>query len=264
MRQHYQGYKIAVGVLSAIIVLQWIFIIIIAKPKKAKTVKIPSIETAKGRIAIVLDDWGYNLDNLSLLEEIKYPLTMSVLPHLNYSRRLSEELKKRGFEVILHLPLEPYEKCRLEKDTITVSLGEKAVSDIIAKGLADIAYADGVSNHMGSLATENPKTMEIIFKELKKRRLFFLDSFVTSKSVCFDLARRIGVAFARRDVFLDNKEEPEYIKRQIYKLKMKAKLYGQAIGIGHDRKGTLEVLKKTLPELKKEGYSFVLVSELVK
>ena len=72
------------------------------------------------------------------------------------------------------------------------------------------------------------------------------------------------VGFVKRDIFLDNKEEAEYIKGQIYKLKRNAQMYGHAVGIGHDRKITLEVLKETMTELEREGYKLVFVSELVK
>ena len=66
----------------------------------------------------------------------------------------------------------------------------------------------------------------------------------------------------RRDVFLDNVEESGYIKQQINKLKSKARSRGFAIGIGHDRKVTLEVLREVMPQLSKEGYKFVFLSEL--
>jgi polysaccharide deacetylase 2 family uncharacterized protein YibQ len=72
------------------------------------------------------------------------------------------------------------------------------------------------------------------------------------------------LGFTKRDVFIDNKQSPDYIKGQVYKLKTRARIYGQVIGIGHDRKTTLEVLKEVMPQLEKEGYRFVFVSELVK
>lgn len=253
----YQRYKIAIWVLSAAVIIQWVFMIIISRPKK-----IPL--AIKGRIAIVIDDWGYNLNNLPILKQIKYPLTVSVLPNLNYSRTVAEELHKYGFEVILHLPLEPREKFRLEKNTIMAYMDEMAIRDILTQSLTHIPYAKGVSNHMGSRATEDLRTMEIIFKELKRRKLYFLDSLVSSESVCFDLAYKIRLGFAKRDVFLDNIEEAAYIRSQVDKLKVRAGIYGQAIGIGHDRKTTLEVLKEIMPQLEKEGYKFVFVSELVK
>lgn len=253
------GYKIAIGVLVVIIILEWIFII--TRPKIVP----PKIPVAiKGKIAIVIDDWGYNLHNLHMLEQIKYPLTCSILPNLSYSRSVAKELHARGFQIILHLPMEPYERYRLEENTILTAMDEATIRSIIERDLASIVYAKGVSNHMGSRATEDPATMEIVFKELKKRRLYFLDSVVSSESICSELARKMGLGFAKRDVFLDNAEEPGYIRQQIYKLKTKAGLYGHAIGIGHDRKTTLEVLREIMPQLEKEGYRFVFVSELAK
>lgn len=232
--------------------------ILTRKPKEA--VK-PHV-AIKGKIAIVLDDWGYNLADLKIIEEIRYPLTLAVLPNINYSRQVSEELHAEGFEIILHLPMEPEEQYGLEKNTIMVSFDEARILNIIDKDLANIVYAKGVSNHMGSRVTSDSRTMAIIFKELKRRRLYFLDSFVTSKSVCLDLAHSMNLKVAKRDIFLDNKEEREYIKQQLIKLKDKAKKRGFAVGIGHDRKVTLTVLKEMLPKMAKEGYKFVFLSEL--
>ncbi len=251
-------YKIIIGILSFIIILQWLSML--PRPKKPARVGV----ALKGRIAIVLDDWGYNLDNLHIVGRINSHLTISVLPNLNYSDRVARELSMQGFEIILHLPMEPHEKYRLEKNTILTDMDEAAIMAIIDNDLASVLHAKGVSNHMGSLATEDERTMGIVFKELKKRHLYFLDSRVSSGSVCVNLARKLNLGFAGRDVFLDNEGEPEYIKAQIYKLKMKAKLYGQAIGICHDRKSTLEVLAEVIPQLEREGYKFVFVSELVR
>ena len=232
------------------------------RPKRPA--KIPVAITVKGRIAIVLDDWGYNTNNLDIIDQIKYPVTASILPNLNYSRQVAEEFHNRGLGVILHLPMEPHEKYRLEKNTILTTMDEQNISKIIDEDLGNIIYANGVSNHMGSAATEDKRTMEIVFKELKKKHIFFLDSFVTAKSVCTNLARKMGIETAKRDVFLDNTEEAGYIRAQIYKLKLRAKNKGYAIGIGHNRKITLQVLKEVMPQLEKEGFKFVLLSELVR
>lgn len=253
----HQKYKIAIWFLSIVVIIQWVFIIVISRPKKIT----PPI---KGKIAIVLDDWGYNLNNLPFLNQIKYPLTLSILPNLRYSQEVARESHRRGFEIVLHLPLEPDERFSLEQNTIMTSMDEGTIRNILAKDLASVPYAQGVSNHMGSKATEDLRTMGIIFKELKRRRLYFLDSLVSAESICFDLAYKMRVAFAKRDVFLDNTEAAEYIRGQINKLKTRANIYGQAIGIGHDRKETLEVLKEVMPELEREGYRFVFVSELIR
>ncbi|MDP2941008.1 MAG: divergent polysaccharide deacetylase family protein [Candidatus Omnitrophota bacterium] len=255
-------YKIAIIVLTIALVLESIVILHQAGRRPKKAVRL--LPPARGRIAIVLDDWGYNRNNLPLVEEINFPLTISILPALSYSRSVAEELHKKGLEIILHLPMEPLEQSPLEKNTILTGYSEGEITDIIARDLDNIAYAKGVSNHMGSRATEDPRVMGIIFRVLKNKHLYFLDSFVSGRSACPALARKISLGFAKRDVFLDNSADPRYIRGQIYKLKNLARAKGYAIGIGHDRRQTLEVLKSEMPKLEREGYRFVFVSELVK
>lgn len=232
-------------------------------PQKKKPFKKPAAAALKGKIAIVLDDWGYNQNNLEALKAIDYPLTLAVLPNLPYSKKISRESQAAGFEVILHLPLEPQENLRLERDTILVSMDEGRIIQILCDDLENIGAAKGASNHMGSRATSDSRVMSIIFGQLLKRKLYFLDSY-TGNSIGPILAHQMGLKFSRRDIFLDNNSDPEYIKRQIYKLKQKAIEHGKAIGIGHDRRNTLRVLREVMPQLSREGYKFVFVSELAR
>lgn len=254
-------YKIAIWILSSIVAIQGMIIFFLGRMKIPPKVMPPVL---KGKIAIVLDDWGYNLNTLSLLDGLNYPLTMAVLPNLAHSVQVAQDLHGRGFEVILHLPLEPRENHRLEQNTILTSMDEQKIISILTQDLTGLAHLRGVSNHMGSRATADSRAMQIIFKELKKRRLYFLDNLVSRDSVCANLAKQLKLNFLQRDIFLDGQENPAYIKRQIYKLKIKAKTSGQAIGVGHNRKITLQVLKEMLPLLEKEGLRLVYLSELVK
>jgi len=218
----------------------------------------------KGKIAIVMDDWGYNLNNLEIAQGIKQPLTCAILPNLRNSRLVAQKLNNSGFEIILHLPMEPKEKYRLEKNTITASMDAVEIRGILGQDLASVSFAKGISNHMGSRITEDTRVSALIMSEAKKRKLYFLDSYVTAKSVCALLAKKMKIRFARRDVFLDNQDDPVYIKGQIIKLRDLAKKNGQAVGIGHDRRNTLIALKETIPQLVKAGYKLVFVSELTK
>lgn len=217
---------------------------------------------AKGKIAIVIDDWGYTLATLPIAGEIKYTLTAAVLPHLAHSREVARRLHEIGHEVILHLPMEPQEKRTMEKNSILTSLAESTIRTIVAGDLDDLVYARGVSNHQGSAATADTRTMRIVFSELKKRRLFFLDSYVSSDSVGKPVAADTGIPYARRDVFIDNRLEAGYIKGRIELLKKKAARRGYAVGIGHDRKVTLDVLREVMPQMAQEGFELVPVSEL--
>lgn len=253
--------KLLVGVIAALALLLFIALILPPISKRASAKKTP---LKKAKIAIVIDDWGYHLDNLPIIKGIKVPLTCAILPNLKNSKAVARELNNFGFEIILHLPMEPKEKYNLEENTITSGMNEEQIRKILDTGLGSVIFAKGMNNHMGSRITENSKISTTIMSEAKRRNLYFLDSYVTAQSVCRQIAFKLKVKFARRDVFLDNQNDPAYIKEQLIKLTKLAAKRGSAIGIGHDRKNTLRVLREMVPILKKEGYQFVFASELAR
>lgn len=273
-----------VAILSSVILVQAVVIIFLlisqkraaeeliirVKPAKAPVAKLaPKPKRPKAKIAIVLDDWGYNGTNFSYLDKIDVPLTLSILPGHKFSQAASRYAQQRGWQAILHLPLEPRvsrEYSRLEPDTILTSMNEAEIKKILDKQIKSLSRIVGVSNHMGSKATASEDVMRIILRQLRDKKLFFLDSLATSLSVCRKLAKEIGVGFVSRDVFLDNEPNRQYISGQLDELIELAKSKGSAVGIGHDRKTTLTTLIERLKNFDsdKEGVEFVLVSELVR
>ena len=218
-----------------------------------------------GKIALVLDDWGYSLNNLPALKQINEPLTIAILPKREYSAAIARAVQEFKQEAILHLPLEPKKekKSHLEPETITVNMPKEKVRAILEADFKSLPGIKGISNHMGSLATENEALMRTIFIELKRHKLYFLDSF-TGKTVCKSVAQKEGLPYARRQVFLDNQTDEDYILSQMETLAKIARQSGSAIGIGHDRPKTLSVLLKAIPDFKKRGYQFVFVSQLAR
>lgn len=216
------------------------------------------------KIAIVLDDWGYNANDQDFLSENNFHITISVLPFKSYSRRLAKIAFENNKEVIVHMPMEPLNKDSygLEENTLLVGMDKAEVGRLLSNAFDSVPYANGLSNHMGSKATQDKKLMAVIFAFLKNADKFFLDSLVTSKTVSSQTAEKYGLKLFKRDVFIDNKSDPDYIKKQIAKLANLAKKRGYAVGIGHDRPSTIEVLKEVIPQMIAEGYSFVNLSEL--
>ncbi|MFH1846771.1 MAG: divergent polysaccharide deacetylase family protein [Candidatus Omnitrophota bacterium] len=215
--------------------------------------------------AVVLDDFGYSDKNLSLLKELNLPVTMAVLPRLRYSSEVCEFALEHGFEVILHLPMQPEnEYAVLEKDTISGDLDEAEVKRIFEQDFNSIINAKGLSNHMGSKATRDEKLMAIVFDQIKIRDAYFFDSFTSNRSVCAEIARDKGVPYLRRDIFLDNSRDKAEIKKRLKDFKELVFSRGNAIAIGHDRAETIEVLKEMIPEMKQNGIRFVLLGDLMK
>lgn len=227
----------------------------------------PSVDKVfkRPRVAIVVDDFGYSKNNLGRLFSLKQPVTLSILPGQLYTREVAELARARGFEVILHLPLESErDDISEEADTIKTAMSEKEILLRLRKDIELVPGIDGVSNHMGSKATADTMVMTTIIRYLKFRGLYYFDSLTSGRSVCLDVAKSLGVRCAKRDMFLDNSNNTMAIEKQLSDLKIMAFKRGEAIAICHDRKNTIAVLVKELPEIAKEGIEFVRLSELVK
>jgi len=233
--------------------------------------KAPVKPRPEGKVAFVIDDWGYSLNNIETLFQIERPVTLAILPHLRYSKEISDRVKKQGqrYDVILHLPLESKSGKSAERDTISRNTKKDRVLAILKEDIESVPGIIGVSNHQGSRATENKEIMKIILEELKKRDLFFLDSRTTPVSVCGNISDKIGLRYAERGIFLDlaqRKEEKQYkayVRRQIKELINIAKARGSAIAIGHDKKFTLEVIMESIPDIEKKNIKIVPLKDLV-
>jgi len=239
-----------------------------AVKKKAAVVVPPAVSLPSNRrakVAIVIDDFGYSKNNLDAFFNIKEPLTFSILPNLKYSRDIAKSAKAHGCEAILHLPMASHRKDVVEEtDTLKPGDSQKEVIARLSKDIDSIPGLDGVSNHMGSLATEDKTLMTIVLSYLKKQNLYFFDSLTSDKSVCREVANATGIRFAKRDMFLDNSNDVDRIAGELADLTKLALKRGRAIAICHDRKNTAIALAKVMPQMVQDGIEFVLLSDMVK
>lgn len=219
----------------------------------------------KALIAIIIDDVGHNERALPDAIALTAPVDFAILPGLSRSGRLAEALSRGGFEIMLHQPMEPAsDTMDPGPGSIDAAMTPQQIEAVLARNLAQIPLARGVNNHMGSKATASPQVMEAVLPFLAGKGLFFVDSLTTSASVCREVADRMGISIAVRDVFLDNVLTREYITGQLQKLKRLALKNGQAIGVGHFRPLTLRTIEELAPSVEEEGVEFVFVSELVR
>ncbi len=220
----------------------------------------------KYRAAILIDDLGYDLQVAIQLIALQEPLTFAILPGERYSKIIAEKVTKTGYEVLLHQPMEPldYPKNNPGKRAILINMTSAQVKAMLLKNISDIPFVVGVNNHMGSKVTENEPKMQEVMDILKEHNLFFVDSRTSNKSVAYKTAKKMGLRAAYNQVFLDNENNLEYIKKQLDLAAKIAMKNGRVVAIGHcERKETLLALQEKLPEFKKMGIIIVPVSQLV-
>ena len=222
------------------------------------------IDWSRPVIVFVIDDIGHEITYDKVIDQLGNKITYAILPHLRYSQYYGQKSRQTGADVILHLPLESERGIYPGPGLITRFMPEDVVRRMVGENLDSIPNRIGANNHMGSLGTSDPGFMKIILEEFKKRNLFFLDSFTSPKSQVVPICRSLHIPVLRRDVFLDNVEQPEPIRQLIAKTASVASKLGYAIAIGHYKKYTLEVIAEEIPKYEKQGYQFVKLSDLMK
>jgi len=227
---------------------------------------IPATDLSKTlpRVAIIIDDIGYHKNLAEKFLELDAVLTFSILPHSPFQERIAAAAKAKGYDVMLHLPMEPMEYPEVDPGpgTLLTSMSPDQLVDQLIRNLNAVPFVVGVNNHMGSQMTSSSTHMYQIFTILRKRGFYFIDSRTTSKSLGKPSARLLQVPFAERDVFIDHNQEPDFIRKQIKLLIRIASINGQAIGIAHPHRITYKIFREVLPELKQKVL-LVSASDLV-
>jgi hypothetical protein len=215
------------------------------------------------KIAIIIDDIGFDLSSVRELLKIDAPIAFAVLPHVQYSVTAAEILRGAGREILLHLPMEPHDSgINPGIGALFRWMGEAEIRRQVEDDIAAVPYATGVNNHMGSAFMEDGEKLTIVFEELKKRGLFFIDSRTTPHSKAGNLALKMGITFATRKVFIDNGQDREITVRSLLG-HLEKKSGNRMVMIGHPYRSTVLALKEAIPILKARGVEIVPLTEML-
>ncbi len=218
-----------------------------------------SADTARKRVAIIVDDGGYGGPITEAILGLDPGLTLAILPNTPHATDTAQRAAELGFEIMLHMPME---KAKFP-GRISTDMTDKQIRELTENALGQIPGAVGVNNHAGSKFTADEKAMARFLESIKEKSLFFVDSRTTAETKAWEVANRMGIRAASRDVFLDNEEAAGYIRAQFDHLVEVANQQGEAVAICHFRANTAKVLSEVLPELQGNGIELVHVSELV-
>jgi polysaccharide deacetylase 2 family uncharacterized protein YibQ len=224
-------------------------------------------QTTGGSIAVVIDDFGLDWDETAeAFLRFPAPLTLGVLPGYRSSRRIADAARARGFEVLLHLPMEPegYPQVKPGPEAILVDQHPAEVRARIRSALRSVGKVEGISSHMGSRATTDADLMRAVLDETGQQGLFFVDTWTTARSVVSEVARKVGTPFLVNRLFLDQKREKRAIAARLAEAAEIAEKTGEIVVVAHGYPETLAALTEALPKLKARGLVLVPASALVK
>lgn len=224
----------------------------------------PVRSTEPPRIVLILDDVGFDHQDVGEAMGIDPNLNFAVIPNGARAEETARKLHEAGFEVLCHMPMEPdgYPRISPGGGAILTSMSDDEIRAAAVANLKGVPFARGVNNHMGSRATSDARVMRNVLSALPPGT-YFIDSRTTSRSVGEEIAKELHVPTAARNVFLDDVQSEPAIRKQLARLVSLAETRGLAIGIGHIYPITVKVLRDEVPNLRSRGIRFMRASEVV-
>lgn len=217
-------------------------------------------------VAVIIDDIGYDMQPVRELLSIDAEITFAVLPLLPHSREAALVLHRASRETLLHLPMEPvsYPKDKPGQGALFTDMSAEEIVLQLEKNLDSVPHAVGVNNHMGSKFMADSQKLEPVFRQLKKRNLFFIDSRTTPSSQTTAVSRRLQLTVASRRIFLDNERDYDKIYRILMDVANAPAGSGPLIVIGHPYPETIRALRDANRIFQEKGVSIRPVSKLLK
>ena len=161
------------------------------------------------RIALVIDDMGFDRVNSALAVKLPAAVTLSYLPNARDVQRQLRVARLSGHPMMLHLPMEaPSHRGRPGVNVLALKGSEQILRERMTRLLGSFDGYIGVNNHMGSRFTRDAGCMKIVMSELRRRGLFFINSRTSNRSVGGETARKARIAYAGRYEFIDHHPEP--------------------------------------------------------
>ncbi|HDZ5026770.1 TPA: divergent polysaccharide deacetylase family protein [Campylobacter jejuni] len=212
----------------------------------------------KPKLAIIIDDMA-NANQVRGLKALNLKLNPSFFPpDKNHSETPKLALKFDFYMV--HLPLAAINYNKPELDTLNPNDSKERILKKIKQIKKDFKNLRYINNHTGSLFTSNEEAMRKLYEALKNQNIFFVDSKTIGNSKANKIAKELSIPYIQRDVFLDNEDDVNYVKKQLKSAVELAQKKGFAIAIGHPRKNTFKALEQSKDLLK--SVELVYLSEI--
>ncbi|WP_238582312.1 divergent polysaccharide deacetylase family protein [Cellvibrio sp. OA-2007] len=218
---------------------------------------------ASNRLAIIIDDIGYNLTLGKRTADLSGDFTLAVLPFTPHGIELAERAHRSGKEIMLHAPMSNQHNYPLGRGGLTSGMQRGEFLAVLRQNLANIPHIKGLNNHMGSQLTEQAEPMSWLMEELQQRQLYFVDSRTSAQTQALAMAEKIHLPSRKRDVFLDDERTTSNIKYQLIRALKLAQQHGSAIAIGHPYPETLHELEQLQSLLDHYQVQLVKASQLM-
>jgi polysaccharide deacetylase 2 family uncharacterized protein YibQ len=192
--------------------------------------------TANGKILISVVVTGLGLNEqgtASAIDSLPESVTLAFAPYGKGLQQTVSEARAAGHEVLLEVPLEPFDYPDNDPgpDTLLTGQAPRDNLDKLFTVMGKFGGYVGLINHMGARFTSSAADFGPVMEELGTRGLGYLDDGSSNRSLAPQLAQANAVEFGRADMVLDTNPARAPILDALKALEAKAADRGSAIGV---------------------------------
>lgn len=227
----------------------------------------PPVPNVQGpRIAIVVTGLGVSAKaTQAAIANLPPAITLAFLPYADDVQRWVGEARKRGHEVLLEVPMEPYDFPDSDPGphTLRAGNGEDSNTDRLTWSLTRFTGYAGVMNLLGGRFMADPNALEPVMTFLARRGLLFFDAGPAGRSAAPDVAKRVSAPYVQSAANIDAIQTGMEIDQRLSELEARARLNGSAAGTAFVYPVTIERLSAWAQGLSGRGFVLVPASAIV-
>lgn len=214
-------------------------------------------------VSIVLGGLGINRTHTkSAIEELPPEVTLSFAPTAYNLQGWIDQARAAGHEVLLEVPMEPYEfgRERAHSQTLYASHSEAELNSNLNYLMSRASGYFGIINYQGSkFATDEAATSHIAGL-LSERGVALVEDGSLSRSVFPSAAEQAGLRFRAANTPIDARPDGEEIETKLMELESLAMENGSSLGTGFAYPITIDLLKEWTSRLDEKGIVLAPVS----
>ncbi|ANK99717.1 polysaccharide deacetylase protein [Rhizobium sp. N621] len=225
----------------------------------------PSSGARGVRVAIVVSGLGLSQTGTQrAIAELPEEITLAFAASGNSLQRWMQEARRGGHEILLQVPLEPFDYPANDPGPETLLTSKPVARNIenLHKAMGEITNYTGIMNYLGGRFLSDPAAMEPVMRDIGKRGLLFLDDGTSAQSKTADVAKGTELPYAFADLQLDGQLDVNAIVKKLDDLERIARKNGQAIGIASAFDESVDAIAKWSEEASMRGIEIVGVASL--
>jgi len=217
-------------------------------------------------IAIIIGGLGFNERiTMQAIDELPPEVTLSFVPYTQNLQSYIDRARARGHEVMLELPMEPFDPEADDTGPQTLLASATAQQNItrLEQLLSRGTGYFGVTNYQGARFATSAQASQPVVQALRRRGLAFITSGIGQRTALSTEAQRAHLATTAADRIIDARREADAIDDQLLNLEALALQNQSAIGAGFAYPVTMEQVSRWARDLSARGYQLAPASAVL-